>query len=257
MNLLKEELLEQALRFTRVAGDHTLNYFRKNVEVQYKGDDSPVTRADREAEEILRKLIMDAYPDHGIVGEEYGVYKPESKVQWILDPVDGTMSFIHGIPLYTTLVGILVDGNPEIGLIYAPAMDEMVDAARDMGTRLNGSSVTVRQCDTLEKATILTTDIRNIESYGFGGAHDRLVKSCYAHRTWGDAYGHLMVATGRADIMMDPVLNIWDAAPLSTVMRESGGVFMTRDGVEDIYAGHGISVGLGLKDEVLNILKTL
>jgi myo-inositol-1(or 4)-monophosphatase len=256
MDLNKEELLEQALRFTKFAGDHTLNYFRKNIEVEYKGDDSPVTRADREAEEILRRLIMDAYPDHGIVGEEYGVYKPEARIQWILDPVDGTMSFIHGIPLYTTLVGILVDGNPEIGLIYAPAMDEMVDAALGLGTRLNGSTVTVRQCDSLGKATILTTDIRNVETYGFGVAHSSLVNSCYTHRTWGDAYGHLMVATGRADIMIDPILNIWDAAPLSTVLREAGGVFMTRDGVENIYAGHGISTGLGLKNEIMNVLKT-
>jgi histidinol-phosphatase len=257
MNLNKEELLEQALRFTKLAGDHTLTYFRKQIEVEYKGDDSPVTRADREAEEILRRLIMEHYPDHGIVGEEYGVYRPESRIQWILDPVDGTMSFIHGIPLYTTLVGILVDGIPEIGLIYAPAMDEMVDAARGMGTRLNGSSVSVRQCDSLDKATFLTTDIRNIELYGFGVAHNSLAQACYAHRTWGDAYGHLMVATGRADVMLDPVLNIWDAAPLSTILREAGGVFMTRDGVEDIHAGHGISTGLGLKNEILNVLKTL
>jgi histidinol-phosphatase len=256
MKLNKDELLEQALRFTRQAGDHTLNYFRKNIVVEYKGDDSPVTLADREAEEILRRLIMDAYPDHGIVGEEYGLHKPDSRIQWILDPVDGTMSFIHGIPLYTTLVGILVDGIPEIGLIYAPAMGEMVDAASGLGTRLNGSSVTVRKCDSLDKATILTTDIRNVELYGFGTIHDSLVNACYVHRTWGDAYGHLMVATGRADIMLDPVLNIWDAAPLSTVLREAGGVFMTREGTEDIYAGHGISVGPGLKNEILNLLKS-
>lgn len=256
MNLSKEELLEQALRFTRKAGEHTLKYFRKRVDVEWKGDDSPVTRADREAEELLRRLIMEAYPDHGIIGEEFGVYQPDAHVQWILDPVDGTLSFIHGIPLYTTLVGILVDGDPIIGLVYAPAMDEMVDAAVGMGTRLNGSSVTVRRCDSLGRATLLTTDIRNVEKYGFGPAHDALVESCYVHRTWGDAYGHMMVATGRADIMLDPILNIWDAAPLSTVLREAGGIFMTRDGVEDIRAGHGISAGLGLKDQVLNILKT-
>ncbi len=257
MNLNKEELLEQALRFTRVAGEHTLKYFKKNVEVELKGDDSPVTRADREAEEILRRFIMDAHPDHGIVGEEYGVHNRESRVQWILDPIDGTMSFIHGIPLYTTLVGILIDGKPEIGLIYAPAMDEMVDAASSMGTRLNGTSVRVRTCDSLSNATLLTTDIRNVEKYGFGQAHAALVEACYAHRTWGDAYGHLMVATGRADIMLDPVLNIWDAAPLSTVLSEAGGVFMTRDGTVDIHAGHGISTGLGLKSEILTILETL
>jgi myo-inositol-1(or 4)-monophosphatase len=135
-------------------------------------------------------------------------------------------------------------------------MDEMVDAATSMGTRLNGTSVKVRKCSSLSKATLLTTDIRNVEHYGFKNAHDALLQKCYAHRTWGDAYGHLMVATGRADIMLDPVLNIWDAAPLSTVLREAGGVFMTRDGTEDIHAGHGVSTGFGLKDEILTILKT-
>lgn len=256
MNLSKEELLEQALRFTRKAGEHTLRYFREDVDVEMKGDDSPVTRADREAEELLRRLIMDAYPDHGIIGEEYGVHQPDAQIKWILDPVDGTLSFIHGIPLYTTLVGILKNDEPIIGLIYAPAMDEMVDAAEGMGTRLNGSTVMVRSCDALDRATLLTTDIRNVEKYGFGRAHNALLDRCYMHRTWGDAYGHLMVATGRADIMLDPILNLWDAAPLSTVLREAGGVFMTRDGSENIRAGHGISTGMGLKDQVLNILKT-
>lgn len=256
MNLHKEELLEQAVRFTKMAGERTLKYFRKGVDVERKGDASPVTRADREAEELLRRFIMDTYPEHGIIGEEYGVHKPDARVQWILDPVDGTLSFIHGIPLYTTLVGILVDGEPIIGVVYAPAMDEMVDAAQGTGTRLNGSSVMVRNCDSLDMATLLTTDVRNVERYGFGLAHDALINACYVHRTWGDAYGHLMVATGRADIMLDPILNLWDAAPLSTILREAGGIFMTRDGREDIHAGHGISTGLGLKDELLNILKS-
>ena len=254
MNLSNEELLDKALSFTRLAGNLTLDYFGKQVDVERKADDSPVTRADREAEALLRRLIMDAYPDHGIVGEEYGVHNPDARVQWILDPVDGTMSFIHGIPLYTTLVGILVDSEPYVGLIYAPAMGEMVDAARGLGCRLNGASVKVRACDTIEQATVLTTDVRNIDRYGFGAGHQALVRSCYVHRTWGDAYGHLMVATGRADLMVDPILNIWDAAPLATILRDAGGLFMTRTGEEDLHVGHGISTGFGLKDKVLALL---
>jgi myo-inositol-1(or 4)-monophosphatase len=255
MNFNIEELLEYAIRFTKKAGDHTLQYFNQKLAVEYKGDNSPVTRADREAELILRDQIMDAFPDHGILGEEFGVHNPDAAVQWILDPVDGTLSFIHGIPLYTTLVGVVIHGDPQIGIVYAPALNEMADAAVGLGARLNGSSISVRKCDDLSKATLLTTDIKNIKTYGFESAHTRLMEATHIHRTWGDAYGHMMVATGRADIMIDPILNIWDAAPLTPLLREAGGIFMNKLGVEDMRAGHGISTSIQLRDQVLKCIE--
>jgi histidinol-phosphatase len=254
MNLNIEELLERAKEFATEAGNHTLTYFRKHVDIIFKGDASPVTIADQEAEQILRNRIIQTFPHHGILGEEYGAHLPESDVQWILDPIDGTQSFIHGIPLYTTLVGILVKGKPLVGVVYAPAMAELLDAADGLGTRLNGIQVNVRSCKNLSEATVLTTDLNNISKYDFEEPHQSIMKQCRIHRTWGDAYGHLMVASGRADIMVDPILNIWDAAPLTPILREAGGIFMDRFGNENLNAGHGISVGPDLKDEVVRLL---
>jgi myo-inositol-1(or 4)-monophosphatase len=176
---------------------------------------------------------------------------PDARVQWILDPIDGTQSFIHGIPLYTTLIGVLVDGQPTVGIIYAPAMDELCDAAIGHGTRLNGVPVRVRQTTDLSQATLITTDQRNIARYGRIDVVDALIAEVGLHRTWGDAYGHMMVATGRADIMIDPILNIWDAAALYPCVMEAGGVYMDANGKADIRSGNGISCVPGLRDELL------
>jgi myo-inositol-1(or 4)-monophosphatase len=250
MILNLEQINQQAMVFARKAGDHTLTYFRNKVSVEFKGDQSPVTVADREAEMILRQCIQEAYPDHGIIGEEYGTHQPEARVTWVLDPIDGTQSFIHGIPLYTTLIGIIVDQQPVIGIIYAPAMNEMVDAIKGMGARLNDAQIQVSKVETLADATVLTTDIRNVARYGFKNVHDTLVDQCKVHRTWGDAYGHLMVACGRADIMVDPILNLWDAVPLMTILPEAGGVFIDKKGNETEFAGHGISTNRRLKPQL-------
>lgn len=246
-----EEILENAIEFARLGGQHTLKYFRKGVEVITKGDQSPVTIADREAEWLIREQIESRFPDHGIIGEEHGRVRPDASVQWILDPIDGTVSFIHGIPLYTTLIGVLVDGKPVAGVIYAPAMDELTDGAPDLGTRLNGTTVRVRSCEQLNEATLLSTDRKNIRKHGFEPRVSELMKKVRVDRTWGDAYGHMMVATGRADIMFDPILNIWDAAALLPVVQGAGGHFLDVNGKPDINTGNGISVVPGLKDEIL------
>ncbi|MCC5925163.1 MAG: inositol monophosphatase family protein [Bacteroidetes bacterium] len=250
-----EEFLDFAVQFALAGGQHTLKYFRKSVEVIRKGDASPVTVADREAEWVIREKIQARFPDHGIIGEEHGRINEGSNVQWVLDPIDGTVSFIHGIPLYTTLIGVLVDGNPVAGVIYAPALDEMVDGSADTGTRLNGTTVSVRSCNDLSEATFITTDRKNIRKYGFDTKINEIMKRVRVDRTWGDAYGHMMVATGRADLMFDPILNIWDAAALLPVVQGAGGHFLDVNGEPDIHTGNGISVVSGIKDEVLNLLK--
>jgi histidinol-phosphatase len=251
-----EDLLKNAIDFAHLGGQHTLKYFRKGVEVIRKQDASPVTLADQEAEWIIREKILEKFPDHGIIGEEHGKVNPDARIQWILDPIDGTVSFIHGIPLYTTLIGILVDNKPVAGVIYAPAMDEMCEGSPETGTRLNGSSIQVRTCDSLNEATLITTDRKNIRKYGFDEKLSTLMKNVRVDRTWGDAYGHMMVATGRADIMFDPILNIWDAAALLPVIEGAGGVFMDVHGKADINTGNGISVVPELKQSVLDIIKS-
>lgn len=248
------ELLDAAIGFARLGGAHTLRHFRTSMEVIRKSDRSPVTVADREAEWIIREAILARYPDHGIIGEEHGVVNPDARIQWILDPIDGTMSFIHGIPLYTTLIGVTVDSVPTVGIIYAPAMEELCDAALGLGTRLNGTTVRVRPTTDLAEATFLTTDHHNLVKHGRAGAFERLAAACQVHRSWGDAYGHMMVATGRADLMLDPILNVWDAAALLPCVTEAGGVYMDLNGNADIHTGNGISCVPGIKDAVLNLL---
>lgn len=253
MNIDISVLLELAIEVARKGGNQTIQYFNKDIKVDRKDDDSPVTAADREAEAVMRTLIEGHYPEHGILGEEHGHTNKDSNVQWILDPIDGTQSFIHDVPLYTTLVGIVIDGNPEIGIIYAPVLDQLVDAAIGKGARLNGVGCRVSDQDDLSKASFMTTDVTHIGKYGFSAAFDELLENVQLHRTWGDAYGHLMVATGRAEIMLDPILNIWDAAPLLPIMKEAGGSFTDVDGNETIDGGNGFSCNKVLYPEVADI----
>ncbi len=253
MNLSnKEEFLQFAIYLARTAGKKTLNHFGKGVNVDRKEDDSPVTVADQEAEEWMRKQITTKYPDHGIIGEEYGDTGADRQVQWILDPIDGTLSFIHGIPLYTTLIGVTIDGHPEIGVIYAPATDELCEAGIGLGARYNGNDCRVRNTESLTEATLLSTDITTIMQEQLMPPFTKLLEQCRLHRTWGDAYGHMMVATGRADIMFDPLLKIWDAAPLLPILQEAGGHFLDFQGNASIKSGHGFSAGESLAGQVLS-----
>ncbi len=251
----KEELLQFAIYIARSAGKNTLSHFRNGVQVDRKADDSPVTIADREAEKWMRDRITETYPEHGIIGEEFGIQGENRSVQWILDPVDGTHSFIHGVPLYTTLVGVTIDGEPEIGVIYAPVTDELCEAALELGARYNGQDCRVADVRSLSRATLLSTDVTTIREQGLFGKFENLLDSCRLHRTWGDAYGHMMVATGRADIMFDPVLNLWDAAPLLPILQESGGVFLDLKGRASIDGGNGFSSNEVLAGNVISAME--
>lgn len=244
-----------AIEIARMGGRHTLKYFGEGIEVERKSDDSPVTAADRETEQLMRQEISGRFPEHGIVGEEYGSVNEESPVQWILDPIDGTKSFIHGVPLYTTLVGVLIEDEPSVGVIYAPALDELCDAAKGKGARLNGERCRVRACSKLSEATFLSTDATTSADFGYKEEFRELLDRTRINRTWGDAYGHMLVATGRADLMFDPILNIWDAAPLLPVLQEAGGIYCDVTGKETIKTGSGISCSKELIVEVLGIFK--
>ncbi|HBX64634.1 MAG: histidinol-phosphatase [Balneola sp.] len=252
---MNQELLQAATEIAKIGGHHTLKYFKKNVEVISKADDSPVTIADKETEQIIRKEIQKRYPDHGIIGEEFGRTNEDSNIQWVLDPIDGTKSFIHGIPFYTTLIGILIDNEPQVGIIYAPALEEICVAAIGEGATLNGEPCKVRDTEQLEDATLLVTEIYRFKEMDQQEVFEELMSKTKLHRTWGDAYGHMMVATGRADVMYDPILNIWDAAALLPVMREAGGVFSDIEGNETIHSGNGFSTNKALFPEVKKIFE--
>ncbi len=247
-----EELLTAAIEISELGGVRTLKYFRKGVEVERKGDESPVTIADRETEKLMRQEIKKRFPDHGIIGEEFEAENEDSEIQWILDPIDGTKSFIHGIPLYTNLIGITIKGEPQVGVINAPAMNEICAAAIGEGATLNGEPCHVSDNADLSKASVMTTDIVRYHLNGHGEALTDIIKAVRIHRTWGDAYGHMMVATGRADAMIDAVLNVWDAAALLPVIKEAGGVYSDFQGQESIETGSGISANPHLHAQILN-----
>jgi histidinol phosphatase-like enzyme (inositol monophosphatase family) len=196
-------------------------YFGKPVQPEIKDDDSPVTRADREAEELMRDLIIHRFPDHGILGEEYGHHQPEADYQWILDPIDGTKSFICGAVTFGTLIALYHKGAPVLGAIMLPMLDHfMIGDGRQ--TLLNGRPVRVRRCSDLSQAILLATDHREIEKYHDGTAFEKLAGKVRMYRMHGDCYGYYLVARGFADIMIDAKMAPWDILPLIPVMKGAG-----------------------------------
>jgi len=210
-------------------------YRNTGLRVDTKTDGSPVTEADRRAEEVMRAMIARRFPDHGIMGEELGTEKADAEFVWVLDPIDGTISFTSGCPLFATLVGVLHEGRPVLGMIHQPITRQLCIGDGD-STILDGEPVHVRPTSALEDALLLTTDVENIERYREGDGFERLRRRCRLVRTWGDAYGYLLFASGRADVMLDPVMNPWDVLPLVAVVQGAGGVITDWYG-NDVVAG--------------------
>jgi len=247
-------LLDFAVRLAREAGDIINRHFKGSVTVERKRDNSLVTIADREAESHLRAAIEQAFPDDGILGEEEVEKIGSSERRWIIDPLDGTYSFVHGVPLFGVLIGLEVDGEPSLGVVNLPALDEIVYAARELGCFWNGEPARVSSTSSLAEALLLATDFGACEQYGFGRAAEVLQRQANARRTWGDCYGHILVATGRADVMLDPVMNVWDCAALLPILEEAGGTFTDWQGQKTIYGGNAISTNGLLFDEVMGIV---
>jgi len=204
------------------AGKITLKYFRKNFTVEYKADASPVTIADRETELFIRAAIQKRFPDHGLIGEEHGEVNPGAEWRWTIDPIDGTTAFIHGIPLYTVLLGLQHQGRSVLGVIHNPALDEIAAAADGCGCTFNGRPCAVSKVADLSKARVMVTDVAELTRRRprFTAA---LMPQAQISRGWGDAYGYLLVASGRAEIALDPILHLWDAVPLQPVIEQAGG----------------------------------
>jgi histidinol phosphatase-like enzyme (inositol monophosphatase family) len=253
--------LELALEAAREAGEITLRSFRRDdLAVERKADDSPVTVADREAEQHLRGRIADAFPEDGILGEEFPERAGASGFRWILDPIDGTKSFIHGVPLYGTLVGIEHEGESVAGVIHIPPLGECVYAARGQGAwYVRGESAPaparVSECPRLSEGLFLTSEVASFDEIGRRDVYDRLQSAARLARTWGDCYGYLLVATGRAELMVDPILNVWDAGALLPIIEEAGGRFTDWQGRPTIHSGQAIATTVSMLDEVLAVTR--
>ena len=249
------DLLDFAVDLARGAGAITLKYFQRAPQTDTKADGSFVTIADRETETFLRQSISERFPDDGLLGEEEGEHTGTSKRRWIVDPIDGTFSFVHGVPFYGVMIGLEIDGEACLGVVNLPALDEIVYAAKGVGCFYNGHPARVSKTATLAESLLLSTDFGACAQYGFGLAAAELQRQAKARRTWGDCYGHVLVATGRAEVMLDPVMNVWDCAALLPIVEEAGGTFTSWRGEPTIHGGNAISTNGVLFEEVMSVVR--
>lgn len=245
-----------AAELARLTGDIALRHYRTRLDVETKSDGSPVTVADRAAEIAAREWVQRYFPDDGILGEEFGVERPEAKRRWVIDPIDGTKSFVRGAPLWGSLVALCEGKTVLAGAAYFPAVDEIVAAAPGAGCWWNGSQCAVSPVEVLAQATVLTTDDRFRERADCRAGYERVADAAAVSRTWGDCFGYLLVATGRAEVMLDSIMSPWDAAALQPIIEEAGGVFTDWSGQRTAFGGSAVATNAALSNAVRSLLVT-
>jgi histidinol phosphatase-like enzyme (inositol monophosphatase family) len=240
---------------TQASADVIKRYFRTNVSVESKADNSPVTIADKKSEEVMRELILKHYPEHGISGEEFGVTNQGAEYTWVLDPIDGTKSFICGAYSFGTLIALMKNGNPIIGVYNHPILNDFL-LGDNIETTINGEKTFVRSCNELSEAVLLTTDYLNIEKYQSIDRFNYLIKKVKLYRNWGDCYGYYLLATGFADIMIDPIMSPWDLLPLIPIIRGAGGLITDYNGDDPMKGKSIIAASAKIHSEVISILNS-
>lgn len=252
-----DELKNFLRELSRESAKVILPFFgnQHDMDIESKADNTPVTQADRAAEEVMRRLINKHYPDHGIIGEEFGNENEDAEYVWVLDPIDGTKSFITNVPLFGSLVGLLHKGQPILGAIHQPVLGQLVVGDNDE-TTLNGAKVRARQCVNLTDATLLSSDFQNLNDPAHPKAEgwQKLVSKVKLARTWGDCYGYLLVASGWADIMVDPELSPWDLLPVIPIIRGAGAKITGWDGCPIDQAQSAVAAPSCLHDEIIRLL---
>ena len=245
------ELAELAKRAARAAAEVIMPHFRSSLAVEIKSGGSPVTVADKNAEQCIQDMLEKERPQDGWLGEEFGAKDGKSCYRWVIDPIDGTVPFIHGVGMFGTLLAVEKDSQPVIGLINMPALNEMVIGVRGAGAFYNGQPCRVSKTATLSEATVLTSSINNLIAHNRHDGFTRLVRQAKEARTWGDCYGYLLVATGRAEIMVDPVLAAWDIAPMTPIITEAGGCLTDLSGQADLPLSHAVASNGLLHEQAL------
>jgi histidinol phosphatase-like enzyme (inositol monophosphatase family) len=242
------------IELAHLSGDFIRPYFANpDLAVETKADQSPVTIADRGAEERMRAAISKRFPDHGVIGEEFGTERSDAEWVWVLDPIDGTKSFMTACPLFGTLIALMHNGAPVLGAIHQPVLRQLM-IGDNRSTTLNDRPVRVRNTARLSDATALTSDTLNLGRYQDGAACDRLFQQTKMLRTWGDCYGYLLLAGGWADIMVDPIMNPWDIQALIPVVRGAGGVITDWHGDDPVTASSIVAANSELHPRVIEIL---
>jgi len=243
-------LLDAVGEVAALAGAEALKHFRGRLDVETKADGSPVTRADRDAEHLVRAWVERRYPEDGILGEEFGETRPGARRRWLVDPVDGTRAFVKGVPLWGTLVAVAEGDHVLAGAAEFPALRERLVAARGEGCWWNGARCEVSHVDTLAAATVLATDVGFLRSPERGERWRALSTRAANARTWGDCYGYLLVAIGRAELMADGCLSPWDAAALQVAVEEAGGVFTDWSGRATAFSDGAVATNARLAAEL-------
>lgn len=239
-------LLAAAEELARLTGGVALKHYRSALTVEQKADGSPVTAADRAAEQAAREWVRSRFPDDGVLGEEFGEERAGARRRWIIDPIDGTKSFVRGVPLWGSLVALCEGDAVLAGAAFFPAVDELVVAAPGAGCWWNGRRCSVSTVSDIAAATALTTDERFAHHPGRRAAWERLGARVSVARSWGDCFGYLLVATGRAEVMCDPELSPWDAAALQPIIVEAGGTFTDWSGRPTAFGGSAIATNQAL-----------
>ncbi len=249
---MEQSFQDFIVELATASGDLIRPYFgATNLDIQLKADETIVTKADRDAEALMREMIAKRFPEHGVQGEEYGEERPDAEYVWVLDPIDGTISFASASPLFGTLIALKHNGQPVLGCIHQPVLRQMLIGDGET-TSLNGAPVRVRETPSLRDATLLVTDLIDVPRYQDGDAFEALMQDVKLVRTWGDCYGYLLLATGHADIMCDPIMNPWDIAALIPVVRGAGGVISDWQGNNAVGAESIVaSTSQRLHDEVI------
>lgn len=238
----------------RLTGDIALRHYRSHLTVETKADGSPVTVADRAAETAARDWVRRFFPEDGVLGEEFGEERVGARRRWVIDPIDGTKSFVHGTPLWGSLVALCEGETVLAGAAYFPAVNELIAAAPGAGCWWNGSRCAVSTVSSINAATVLTTDGRFLDRPDRRAGWERVADSAGIARTWGDCFGYLLVATGRAEVMCDPILSPWDAAALHPIVREAGGSFTDWEGRDTAFGGSAIATNRALAADVRALL---
>ena len=238
------------------AGRLTLGYFQAGVRPEFKDDDSPVTVADRKAEALIRQRIEARFPKHEIFGEEFANKTASNAThRWYIDPIDGTKSFVRGVPLYGVVMGLEIEGSIAAGAVYFPGTDEIVTAAAGEGCWHNGRPTRVSKETDFSRSIIAHIDTASFERQGRGAAWQRLQRASYYNAGWCDAYGYMLVATGRVELTLDPIVNAYDIAPFAVILPEAGGYFGDWSGNRTIHGGESLATTQALLPTVLALIE--
>ena len=250
-----DPVLHAAVTAAHAAGDIALRYFKTNLTVELKADRTPVTRADRECEAHIIDVLHTHFPDHGFLGEELGEQPGNTSARWIIDPIDGTKNFIRGIPFFATLIALEEDGEITAGVMYAPALDDLLYAQKGQGTFANGKQVSVSEVAQLQEAMLIHGGLNDLKARPCWQPFLRLIDATARQRGFGDALGHSLVAKGLAEVALEPEIKPWDVAATKILIAEAGGRFSDFAGTPSIYTGDAVISNGRLHDEVVQLLQ--